>query len=167
MTYSHAELVALLHRLDDPVFVERPRGYDHAATRAVFEQLVARLDAAFDTRCRVDRQVQDASLHARVEVPGEATTCQEQIVVSVSNFGSMAVVAAENPGVYDDTDEAVEAAVLDADDLRSIERALADLGYVLIPERLLTRPYDGVSPLATYRPAEPRPDWWIRYFDYI
>ncbi|MFP8942846.1 hypothetical protein ACLIYM_15630 [Streptomyces fenghuangensis] len=166
MTYSDADLIALLHRLDDPVLVERPPGYDHAATRALFEQLVARLAADFSTRCTADRQVQDASLHARVEVPAGATACGERIVVSVSNFGSMAVVAAENPGVYSDTDEAVEAGALDANDLRRAERALTDLGYVPIPERLLTRPYDGLSPLATYRPGH-RIDWWDRYFDYI
>jgi hypothetical protein len=166
MTYSDADLNALLHRLDDPELMEHPPGYDHAATRALFEQLVARLDADFDTRCTADRQVQDASLHARVEVPAETTACGERIVISVSNFGSMAVVAAENPGVYFDTDEAVKAGALDVTDLRRVERALTDLGYVPIPERLLTRPYDGLSPLATYRPGE-RVDWWIRYFDYI
>ncbi|MFC7973973.1 hypothetical protein ACFUT3_01755 [Streptomyces cinereoruber] len=166
MTYTDADLTALLHRLDDPELVEHPPGYDHAATRALFERLVARLDADFDTRCTADHQVQDASLHARVEVPTEATVCGERIVVSVSNFGSMAVVAAENPGVYSDTEEAAEAGALDITDLRKVERALTSLGYVLIPERLLTRPYDGLSPLASYRPGE-RVDWWARYFDYI
>lgn len=99
-------------------------------------------------------------------MPVEATACGEQVVVSVSNFGSMAVVAAENPGVYSDTDEAVEEGALDVSDLRRVEGALTDLGYVTIPERLLTRPYDGLSPLATCRPGE-RVDWWIRYFDSI
>ncbi|MGW2479668.1 hypothetical protein ACWCWQ_07595 [Streptomyces sp. NPDC001571] len=121
--------------------------------RALFERLVVRLDSDFNTRCTADRQVQDASLHARVEVLAEATTCVERIVVSVSNFGSMAVVAAENPGAYFDTEEAVEADALDVADLRRTERALTDLGYVPIPERLLTRPYDGLSPLANYRPG--------------
>ncbi|MFF2651651.1 hypothetical protein [Streptomyces sp. NPDC058045] len=166
MAYSEVELEVLLHRLDDPVLMERPPGYDHAATRALFERLVARLEEDFGTRCTADRQVQDASLHARVEVPAQAAACGERITVSVSNFGSMAVVAAENPGVYSDNEEAVQAGALAADDLRRVERAIADLGYVPIPERLLTRPYDGPSPLARYRPGG-RVDWWVRYFDYL
>ncbi|MGW1012544.1 hypothetical protein ACWD4X_21230 [Streptomyces termitum] len=166
MTYSRAELIALLRRLDDPVFLEHPRGYDHAATRALFERLVARLDADFDTRCEADRGVQDASLHATAAVPAKAAAAGERITVSVSNFGSMAVVAAEWPGVYDDTGEAVEAGALDAADLRKVERALTELGYVPVPESLLTRPYDGPGPLAPHRLGD-RADWWIRYFDYL
>ncbi|MCS0637552.1 hypothetical protein NX801_18160 [Streptomyces sp. LP05-1] len=62
----------------------------------------------------------DASLHARVEMSAEATACGERIVVSVGNFGSMAVVAAENPGACSGTEEAVEAGALDVTDLRRV-----------------------------------------------
>lgn len=55
---SDADLIALLRRLDDPQLLEYPRGYDHAATRALFERLVARLDADFTTRCRAGRHLQ-------------------------------------------------------------------------------------------------------------
>ncbi|WP_035847157.1 hypothetical protein [Kitasatospora azatica] len=168
MLHTDAELISLLHRVDDPESLECPPGYNHTETRALFDCLVDRLDTAFATRCMADRSVQDASLHARVEVPAAATKIGEGIVVSVSNFGLMAVVAAENPGVYLDTTEAVEEAALHADDLAAVERALIELGYVVLPERLLTRPYNGVSaPLLSYY-GEGRPcDWWIRYFDYL
>ncbi|MFJ5922796.1 hypothetical protein ACIQF6_09335 [Kitasatospora sp. NPDC092948] len=168
MTHTDAELIALLHRLDDPDSAEYPPGYDNSATRARFDRLVSRLDSDFATRCRADRNVQDAGLHARADVPAAATRLGVKIVVSVSNFGSMAVVAAENPGEFLDTAEAVDEGALHVDDLATVERALTELGYVVLPERLLTRPYDGVRErLASYY-GEGRPcDWWIRYFDYL
>ncbi|MFI9270086.1 hypothetical protein ACIGXM_05140 [Kitasatospora sp. NPDC052896] len=168
MPHPDAEPIALLHRLDGPESLEFPPGYDHAGTRARFDRLVARLDAAFATRCLADREAQDASLHGWVEVPADATGSGEPIVVSVSDFGSMAVIAAENPGVHLDTAEAVEAGALTAEDLATVERVLTELGYVVLPERVLTRPYDGVGvPLISYY-GEDRPcDWWIRFFDYL
>jgi len=167
MLHTDAELIALLHRLDDPQALELPPGYDHIETRARFDRLVAGLDTAFSTQCQADRNVQDASLHGRVEIPPAATGLGEQIVVSVSNFGSMAAIAAENPGIYLDTTEAVEEGALAADDLTTVERVLVRLGYVVLPERLLTRPYDGVSALASYYGEGQPCDWWIRYFDYL
>ncbi|NGN68779.1 hypothetical protein G5C51_33420 [Streptomyces sp. A7024] len=167
MAHTHAELIDLLHRLDHPEMLEYPPGYDPVRTRARFDRLVARLDADFATRCHADRNVQDASLHARVDVPAGATGRGVAIVVSVSNFGSMAVIAAENPGVYLDTADAVAEGALNIEDLATAERALTELDYVVLPESLLTRPYDGVSVLTSYY-GEGRPcDWWIRYFDYL
>ncbi|MFI5533019.1 hypothetical protein ACIA8O_31225 [Kitasatospora sp. NPDC051853] len=153
------DLTALLGQYDEPEHLEVPSGYHHARTRALFERLVAGLESSFGSRCEVDRQVQDAAFHGRLDVPGEATVAGERIVVKVSNFGSMAVIAAENPGIHLDTGEAVEAGALDPADLARVEEVLAELGYVVLPERLLWRRYDGVVPgLET---------WWNRYFDYL
>ncbi|SFE26414.1 hypothetical protein SAMN05216251_102312 [Actinacidiphila alni] len=168
MPNTDAELVALLHRLDDPESLEHPRGYDHTATRARFDRLAAGLDAAFGTRCPADREVQDASLHGRVDVPAGATASGVPIVVSVSNFGAMAVISAENPGVHLDTDEAVAAGALNAGDLAAVESVLAEQGYRVLPERLLTRPYDGAGAVLLAYGGAGRPcDWWVRFFDYL
>ncbi|MFD7703334.1 hypothetical protein [Streptomyces caelestis] len=42
MTKHEAELVAVLRRLDDPEWLERPRDYDRGETGALFNDLVAR-----------------------------------------------------------------------------------------------------------------------------
>ncbi|MFI9783464.1 hypothetical protein ACIHEI_08155 [Kitasatospora sp. NPDC051984] len=168
MLRTEADLIALLRRLDAPESPEFPPGYDHRATRALFDRLVERLEADFAAPCWADRHVQDASLHGRVEIPASATKLGEQIVVSVSNFGSMAVIAAENPGVHTDTAEAVEEGALAPADLEAVERALTELGYVVLPEELLTRPYDGVNEgFASYYGDGLPCEWWIRYFDYL
>ena len=161
------DLRAALHRYDEAGGLVRPTGYDHAVVRAAFDVLVERLDAEFDTSCRVDRQVEDASLHGRIEIPVEAVRGRAQLVVSVSNFGSMAVVSAENPGAYLDLAEALADHAADSGDLQAVQGILAALGFLVIPEELLTRPYDGISDLASHYPPDRAPDWWIRFFDYL
>ncbi len=87
-------------------------------------------------------------------------------MVSISNFCDLAVLSVENPGVWDDA-EAAE--LLHPDDARRVSSALANLGYTLIPEDPVRRPYDGVSRLAEYyahQQLDP-PSWWIRHFDYL
>lgn len=167
MVDGEMDLPALLRRLDEPDALERPSGYHHGRTRARFEALATRLGADFEVHCRVDREVQDASLHGRIEIPVEALGGAAQLVVSVSNFGSLAVVSAENPGVYTDLAEAVMAGAVVAGDLHTAVRALASFDYIQVPEELLAQPYDGISPLASFYPPDHPPDWWIRYFDYL
>ena len=98
------EMWALLRSLDDPDHLETPADFDFEKSRARFERLVSALDDAFDCRCDADRSVQDASLHARVVVPSEATETGERLVVSLSNFGSLATFSPTNPGALDQTE---------------------------------------------------------------
>lgn len=165
MADDEQELRDLLHEHDEAGGLEQPVFYNHSKTRAAFDALAARLDADFSTHCRVDRDVEDASLHGRIEIPVEAVGGAAQIVVSVSNFGSMAVVSAENPGAYLHLTEALEDDAITGADLQTVRRALEGLGYRVIPEELLTRPYDGITDLGY--PADRVPDWWIRFFDYL
>jgi hypothetical protein len=153
---DHDELWQLLRSLDDPHGLEFPTGYDNQRERARFEQLAQRLGAAFGGTCDVDRHVQDASLHGRIEVPAAFTATGSRLVVSNSNFGGLAVLAVDNPGVWTD-EEAAE--LLHLDDGSRIGDALADLGHVLIPEEPLWQPYDGAWPDVR--------NWWDRYFDYL
>ncbi|WP_020387742.1 hypothetical protein [Kribbella catacumbae] len=177
MEDDEQELRDLLHQYDEAGGLEHPPFYNHRKTRAAFNALVDRLDADFATSCRADRDVQDASLHGRIEIPVEALHARTpphhpgqaggaaQIVVSVSNFGSMAVISAENPGAYLDLTEALADDAITGPDLKTVRRALDELGYRVIPEELLTRPYDGISELGY--PPDRQPDWWIRFFDYL
>jgi hypothetical protein len=70
-------------------------------------------------------------------VPAEATVCGTRIVVCVSKFGSLALVCAENPGAFFGTEDAQAEGGLDAADLAKVNRALAHLGYAVVPEELL------------------------------
>ncbi|MFD7907290.1 MULTISPECIES: hypothetical protein [unclassified Kitasatospora] len=51
-------------------------------------------------------------------------------------------------------------AELDAADLATVCRALADLQYVVIPEELIETDYRGPSPLSSH---VTRPTWWDRF----
>jgi hypothetical protein len=62
--------------------------------------LVDRLEAAFSCTCQADRHIEDASHHGRVEIPAAAAATRSQLVIVVSNFGGLAVVAIDNPGVW-------------------------------------------------------------------
>ena len=155
---------ALLRRLDDPDHMDVPRGYDHVAARARFEQLASRLDERFHCTCTVDRQVQDASHHGVIVIPQNATHSGEHITVTVSNFGNLAAVTLSNPGSYDEDEERE---LFQATDRHRVEDALEALGYIAISEHLLWTRYDGVSDLASYYPPEHPPRWWTRFFDYL
>ncbi|MGC0415906.1 hypothetical protein [Embleya sp. AB8] len=165
MPLDDAHAWALLRELDDadPDFMEIPRGYDHAATRARFEQLVVRLNRRFGCHCVVDREAQDCSHHGTIVLPAEVTTCRGQVVVTISNFGNLAAVTVHNAG--DLLNEEHEVFHADRD---RIEAELDALGYVSIPARLLKTKYDGVSELASYHPPSRRNPviWWTRFFDY-
>lgn len=154
------ELWHLLHALDDPDNLEFPAGYDHRRTRSRFEQLAQRLNADFDCECRVDRDVQDASLHGRIDIPAPAGATGKPLVISVSNFGGLAVLSVDNPGAWSDAEAAD---LLRPDDAHRVHTALTDLRYILVPEEPLWTSYDGFCDAGIIVPAT----WWIRYFDYI
>ena len=162
MLRDDPQLSQLLHALDDPDNLELPAGYDHRRARARFQKLVQRLNAGFDCRTKADGDVQDASLHGRVDIPATATATGRTLVVSISNFGNLAVLSVDNPGVWTDAEAAD---LLDPRDADRVHTALTDLGYILIPEQPLWEPYSGVWDPAVFGPS--RPTWWIRYFDYL
>ncbi|MGW9452942.1 hypothetical protein [Streptomyces sp. NPDC055632] len=161
MAKSEMELLSLLRGLDDPERLERPLHYDRAATGLKFRGLVRRLEADFGAMCESERDTQDSSQYGRVHVPADATVCETRIVVCVSKFGSLAEVCADNPGAFFGTDDAYEEGALDLGDLATVERALADLGYVSVPEELLESGYEGPSALEHF---SARPTWWTRFF---
>jgi hypothetical protein len=155
----------LLRQLDDPAWLECPRGYSSDDVAASFGHLLSRLEADFGAQCTAEREIQDSSQYGRIEIPAEVTACGTRIIVSVSKFGSLAVVSAENPGAFLGTTDAREEGELDDGDLNKAERVLSDLEYVLVPEELLTRRYDGVSRLALQGVGGRwQPSWWDRFF---
>ncbi|MER7195767.1 hypothetical protein [Streptomyces flaveolus] len=158
---SETELLALLRELDDPERLEWPLNYDRAAASLAFVRLVRRLETDFRTQCEFDQDTQDSSEYGRVRVPAEATICGTRIVVCVSKFGSLAEVCADNPGAFLGSEEAREERALDLADLATVERALAELGYVSVPEELLESDYEGPSALERFAA---RPTWWTRFF---
>jgi hypothetical protein len=154
----------LLRSLDDPEHLEFPAGYDHGETRSRFNHLVGQLDAAFSCASEADRHVEDASYHGRVVIPAAATATGAPLVIVVSNFGGLAVIAIDNPGVWDQEEFAE---LLHPRDAERIYFALDDLGYTVVPEEPLWRPYDGDGSLRQFYPPENPPSWWIRFFDYL
>ncbi|WP_439680904.1 hypothetical protein [Embleya sp. MST-111070] len=164
MVNDDADVIALLRRLDDGEHPCVPQEYDEHGIAVMLDRLVSRLEADFATRCPVECYHGNTVEYARVVVPSEVTVCGTRIVVSVSNFGSLAMVAADNPGAYLGTDEARHEGALDAGDLTTAERALLDTGYVVVSEELLHTPYDG--PATLRKDKRWPPTWWDRYFGY-
>lgn len=152
----------ILHRLDDPECPEEPADYNAADAAASFSGLNGQMGARFSTSCEIDRGIQDSAQYGRIEIPGEATVCGTRIVVLVSKFKPLAMVAADNPGAFLGTDEACAEGELDASDLEKVEKVLSGSGYVTIPEELLTIRYDGSTLLRFHGSGEP--SWWDRFF---
>ncbi|MBB4925784.1 hypothetical protein FHR34_004777 [Kitasatospora kifunensis] len=94
---------ALLRELDAPDGLDFPRSYvtydtyNHAATRARFDQLAARLDQRFRCTCTVDRGVQDANHHGTIVIPATATASGEHLTITVSNYGNLVAVTLGSP----------------------------------------------------------------------
>jgi hypothetical protein len=59
-----------------------------------------------------------------VEVPGATTVCGTRIVILVSRFEPLAMVAAGNPGALLGTDNACAEGELDLGDLDKVRQAL-------------------------------------------
>ncbi|MFD5557672.1 hypothetical protein ACFWIA_28005 [Streptomyces sp. NPDC127068] len=161
MTESEAGLLALLRDLDDPQWLEWPQTYDRGASAIHFRRLVARLGSDFAAHCTAEQDIQDSSEYGRVVVPADATVRGTRIVVCVSKFGSLALVCADNPGAFLGTEEAQAEGELDGADLARVNRALVELGYVVVTEELMESDYDGPSRLPSH---VQRPTWWARFF---
>ncbi|MEU4674364.1 hypothetical protein AB0F91_41990 [Amycolatopsis sp. NPDC023774] len=149
----------LLRAVDEPGNPEIPHDYDHDATRCRFLALAARLDTDFGCRTDRDLWVQDAALHARLDIPEAATRGGEKIYVAVSNFASLAIAGPCNPDAYDSEERDV---YFEAEDRRLVETALADLGYRLVDEPKIWEPYDGINTA-----LRPEITWGGRFFDYL
>ncbi|MFD8508003.1 hypothetical protein ACFV2L_35550 [Streptomyces sp. NPDC059687] len=161
MTESEADPLVLLRELDDPEWLEWLQHYDRGGTTIHFGVLVARLEGDFAARCTAEQDTQDSSEYGRVAVPGDATVCGTGIVVCVSKSGSLALICADNPGAFLGTDDAQAEGELDGADLAKVNRALVELGYVVVAEELLESDYDGPSRLPSH---VQRPTWWDRFF---
>ncbi|MER6399278.1 hypothetical protein ABT263_25005 [Kitasatospora sp. NPDC001603] len=166
MTESEAKLLELLRELDDPEWLEWPRSFDGDEIAVRFGSLVDRLEGDFAAHCTTvaGRENQDSSEYGRIFVPGDATVCGTRIVVCVRQFGSLALVCADNPGAFLGTDEAQAEGELDGADLARVNQALVELGYVVVPEELLESDYDGPSRLPSH---VRRPTWWARFFGFF
>jgi hypothetical protein len=161
MPIDGQDLRGLLRSLDDPTSLEHPRGFDAAGAKNQLRRLAERLTADFGSVCPCDDQVEDASFCGRVEIPASATTTGERLVIVVSNFGRLAVLTVENPGVWTDAEAAGR---LDPHDANRVDVALAGLEYVQIAEDPLWEAYEGAAPL---RGSGVSPTWWDRFFDYL
>ncbi|UFR01891.1 hypothetical protein KBP30_12135 [Streptomyces sp. Go40/10] len=159
-------LLALLHALDRlpaPHHLEHPDGFDHPGARLRATRLRDRLTRDLGSPCRLDEGIQDASFSFCVDVPAEAVEAGVPLSVRLSNYGDLAAVTTEAPDGHDDLDDAVRDGALSEADRVRITTALSDLGYRLVPQRLLHRPYDG----ATWLAREDQATWWTRFFDHL
>ncbi|MGH3655128.1 MAG: hypothetical protein ACRDUA_00570 [Micromonosporaceae bacterium] len=158
MPTGEAQPWKLLHSLDGPAHLEFPANHERRRAGTRFNHLAERLARAFHD-CLVDKG-QDASFHGRLVVPSVATVTGRQLVISISNFGDLAVVSVDNPGVWND-EEAIQ--LLHSDDATRIRGIFDDLGYTVVPEEPLWHRYDGACDALVASGAT----WWIRYFDYL
>jgi len=144
--------------------MEFPCSYDHTVARARFDRLAARLDQRFHCTSSVDRGVQDASHHGTIRIPRTATSSDDHITLTVSNFGGLVAVTLGNPGAYSEEEENL---LFEDADRQRIDDELEALGYIPISQHQLWTRYDGTSNLASYYPPENPPTWWIRFFGYL
>ncbi|MGF6888283.1 hypothetical protein ABIA39_003080 [Nocardia sp. GAS34] len=160
---NDAKLMEILRGLDDPEAPEWPVGYNDAELAASVGRPAAHLGSVFSTHCAIEPD-QDSAEYCRVVVPGPATVCGTRIVVLVSNFSPLVMVAVENPGAFLGIDDARAEGGLDAGDLDTVQRVLAESGWVVIPEELLAHRYDGPTLMPFSGSAEP--SWWDRFFGF-
>jgi hypothetical protein len=157
----------MLYEIDDPNHLERPQRFDSDNEVQRAHRLISALSTSFNWKLTIDAgtgAVQDASFLGDISIPPQATCSGHRIVIRLSNFGHLAVVAAEGFGVHD---QAQMAMLIDDQDRHAVARALGDGGYRIVPEDLMWRPYDGRSDSLRAAYATSIPSWWIRYFDYI
>uniref|UniRef100_A8M7H2 Uncharacterized protein n=2 Tax=Salinispora arenicola TaxID=168697 RepID=A8M7H2_SALAI len=155
-------LMEMLHYLDDPESPEVPADYSLTRAATSFDRLALQIESRFSVICKIDRRIQDSAQYGRIEVPATATICGTRIVVLVSKFSPLVMVAADNPGAFFGTDEARAEGRLDVIDLDKVEQVIAQSGYVSIPEEILTVRYDGPTLLQFHGSGEP--SWWDRFF---
>lgn len=155
---SASETMSLLHSLDDPDprCTEMPSDFNYRAEHKRFKLLVEVIDAAFSCSCNWDDRGQDTTELGRIVIPEDVLDSPVRIVISISNFGRMAIVTLENPSTRSDEETKELMAVSDR---TRIENALGSLGYTYISEDPLDTPYDGELDW----PAT----WRFRFFEYV
>ncbi|MEU5430715.1 hypothetical protein AB0H73_34650 [Streptomyces olivoreticuli] len=168
------DLFHAVDRLPGPDHLEFPDGYDYARARSRAARLTERLNTELARPCVTGDTAEDASYSFMVRIPAAATGAGVPLAVRLSNFGDLAVVTTPAPDSHDDLDHAVADGAVSETDRRRIESALSDLGYVLVPQRLLHSPYDGVTWLAdetgtviSYGAHRGRATWWTRLFEHL
>lgn len=100
--------------------------------------------------------MEDTAELGRIEIPEAVLDSPARIVMSISNFGRMTIVALENPAAWSDAETAELMAVSDR---TRIEDALGRLGYIHVSEDPLDDPYDGELDWPS--------TWRDRFFEYI
>ncbi|MFE6910657.1 hypothetical protein [Streptomyces erythrochromogenes] len=170
------QVLALFHALDrmpGPDHLECPDGFDYTLAESRATGLRNRLDDDFGQPCGLDR-LEDASYSFSVAVPAGATDAGVPLGVRLSNYGSLAVVSTPLPDSHDDLAHAVRDGALSETERHRIEAALSDLGYTLVPQRLLHERYDGVTRLAdegisciSYGTHAGLATWWTRFFEHL
>jgi len=154
-------------RQPGPDHLEFPDNFDHARAKRLMGELHIRLEEEFSHSCTLDGHVQDASFHALVGVPAEATEARVHIGIRLSNYADLAVITVPSPGIHGSLDEAVTQGDLTETDRQKLENTLSELGFTTVSEHLLQHPYDGVTSLSDFRNPDHPATWWTRFFDYI
>ncbi|WP_438490269.1 hypothetical protein [Streptomyces sp. S186] len=170
-------ILDLFHALDQlpgPEHLEFPHGFDYARAGTQAARLAERLSRELARPCVLDGPMQDASYSFMVRIPAAATEAGVPLGIRLSNFGHLAVVTTPAPDGHDDLDQAMKGGALSATDRWRIDSALSDLGYLLVPQQLLHRLYDGRTWLAddvgeaiSYGEHRGRATWWTRFFDHL
>ncbi len=142
--------------------MEFPDGFDYHRDKERATALVERLERDFGCSCSLGG-MQDAASTFTVSVPSEGTEAGSRIMVWLSNFGDLASIAP--PSAFPDRgiNGDAQAGISDADRVR-LEGALSDLGYVLVPQRPLRQPYDGIH---TGWVWVGEPNWFVRFFYHL
>ncbi|MER8030492.1 hypothetical protein ABTZ78_16185 [Streptomyces bauhiniae] len=169
------DLLHSLDRLPGPDHGEFPDGFDYEEAEARATTLSERLSGDFGGPCSLD-VTQDAGYYFAVGVPTALTEAGVPLGIRLSNYGRLAAVTTPRPDSHADLDDAVADGALSAADRRRVESALAELGYLIVPLRLLHLRYDGVTWLAddvpgasvlSYGPHAGEATWWTRFFEYL
>ncbi|MFB7780304.1 hypothetical protein [Streptomyces bauhiniae] len=169
------DLLRSLDRLPGPDHAEFPDGFDHGEAEARATALSERLSEEFGAPCSLD-ETQHAGCYFKVRVPAALTEAGVLLCIQLSNYGRLAAVTTPSPDSHADLDDAVAEGALSAVDRRRVESALAELGYVIVPLRLLHLRYDGVTWLAddvpgaavlSYGPHAGEATWWTRFFEFL
>ncbi|MGV9788723.1 hypothetical protein [Streptomyces sp. NPDC003435] len=163
------DLLRSLDRLPGPDHAEFPDGFDYKEAEARASALSERLSEDFGGPCPLDGSTQDASFYFDVYVPPARTEAGVGLGIRLSNYGWLAAVTTPLPDSHADLDDAVAEGALSGADRRRVESALTELGYLIVPLRLLRLRYDG--PL-TWLMDDPMHDgeaatWWARFFHYL
>jgi hypothetical protein len=163
-------ILAVLRAADEPMVLrqaagwEFPRGFEVAAAQARFDRLGEQLSEAFGVRVGGGKgPQQDAAYFGDITIPASATRTRAKrtragcaLAVRVSNFANLATSMSEEHSPD-------RRQLVDADDQRRIEQALAGTGYVHVPRDVLDEPYDGANSWAFRNGAT----WRERFFDLV